>query len=256
MAIIAFAGLALAGSALAATGVWNPLAGGERPRVEHPARSGGAIESEPLSESDVTHPSRSHQQVPRQPPRAEDRRAKAVTPVGVQEPLIPKSDGEPVVDPPSGAEGGSSNGFSAGRDSHPKVSGGTGDGGQPRGEEPGRGESPPKEQPNQEGPSPHPSQTAFSCGPTEPKVGQTASCTVKVFGEGGPPTGQVDFQTAGAGSFSSGSCTLAEVTGSSTSACSVEYTPRASGAHQLTSSYGGDVAHTPISGSFVLTVVP
>jgi large repetitive protein len=84
--------------------------------------------------------------------------------------------------------------------------------------------------------------TSVSC--TSPvSVNQASSCTVTVTdtqsaGTKTAPDGSVSFTNTGSGSFSSPSCTLVHAT-SSTSTCSVNYTPsaRGTGSHTVKASY-------------------
>jgi len=96
-----------------------------------------------------------------------------------------------------------------------------------------------------------PTSTAIACTPPSLTLGVGNSvCTATVTGTT-TPTGNVDFTTDGAGTFSDfGVCTLSEVILGQAS-CSVTYTPSAvgTGSHQITGSYGGDVGHDPSQGS-------
>jgi hypothetical protein len=86
-------------------------------------------------------------------------------------------------------------------------------------------------------------------------VGQSVICKVIVRGTGPAPTGQVLFKTAGAGSFSGNPCSLPGGSGDS-SVCTVSYRLAATGADQLTATYGGDGANSSVSTSFVIKGIP
>jgi hypothetical protein len=102
---------------------------------------------------------------------------------------------------------------------------------------------------------------------TPVSLNQGSTCTATVSdtdsGTKSYPQGTVSFSldTANsvnnaAGSFStSGSCTLAQVGSTTTSSCSVTYTPSAAaGTHRVTGSYQGSSLHATSSGYFNITV--
>jgi Bacterial Ig domain/Bacterial Ig-like domain (group 3)/Beta-galactosidase len=106
-------------------------------------------------------------------------------------------------------------------------------------------------------PSDRSSSTTVACAPSSDPLGVAATCTATVSDMAGSgsvtPTGSVTWSSSAAGTFSDGSCALAGTGG--TSACSVSYTPAAgsAGAHVISSSYGGDGAHSSSTGTVTLT---
>lgn len=96
------------------------------------------------------------------------------------------------------------------------------------------------------------SATAVSCSPANVSVGDATTCTATVSDTGAGttvwPTGTVTFTTSGAGTFDSTTCWL-----SGKGSCATAYRPSATGSQQITSSYGGDSAHAPSSGTFTIT---
>ncbi|MBO0887751.1 Ig-like domain repeat protein, partial [Candidatus Bathyarchaeota archaeon] len=95
--------------------------------------------------------------------------------------------------------------------------------------------------------------TSVACGASI-TIGVPTQCTVTVsdVAPGAvPPGGAVNFSTNSTGTFSPTSCTL---TGSSSStSCSVNYTPTAGGSHNITATYPADNTHTGSSGSRLLS---
>jgi hypothetical protein len=101
------------------------------------------------------------------------------------------------------------------------------------------------------------SSTTVACAPSSDPLGVPATCTATVSDMAGSeivtPTGSVTWSSTATGTFSNGSCALSGAGGTST--CSVSYTPAAGsvGAHLVSSSYGGDGAHSSSAGSVTLT---
>jgi hypothetical protein len=93
--------------------------------------------------------------------------------------------------------------------------------------------------------------TTVDCTPSSFAFGGSTTCTATVAdsdtGSGATPEGEVDWSDSG-GTFDSTSCTL------SSGACSVAYTPAASGSHALSAAYGGDGDHAGSSGGASVTV--
>ncbi len=85
-----------------------------------------------------------------------------------------------------------------------------------------------------------------SCTPT---VTDTDASTVVT------PTGGVSFASNSTGGFSTSSCVLASTGSAGVASCMVGYTPSLTGHHAISSTYGGDSAHTGSSGSATLTVI-
>src|SRR6476620_6198523 len=107
--------------------------------------------------------------------------------------------------------------------------------------------------------------TNVSCSPSSTPINDSVSCTATVADAdtGGKtfPAGSVSFANAGSatGSFSSSSCTLAQVGSTSTSSCSVNYTPSNynGGTHTITAAYtasDGIHANSSDATGFALTV--
>jgi hypothetical protein len=98
------------------------------------------------------------------------------------------------------------------------------------------------------------SETAVSCDPATPKVGEATTCTVTATGAGATPQGDIEFTTSYDGDFSgSGTCTL-----DSNAQCSVTFTPLLVGSdpHTITASYDGDSNHDGSEGSDTVEVAP
>ncbi len=97
-----------------------------------------------------------------------------------------------------------------------------------------------------------------ACDPAAVVIGQRATCTVTIVGQGAgaasTPTGHVTLLTTGGGSFTGLPCQLAG-TGAKAS-CDVDYTPaaRRDGLHVITAKYGGDGHHSGGAGSTGLKV--
>src|SRR3954447_18466103 len=106
----------------------------------------------------------------------------------------------------------------------------------------------------------HTTSTSVSCSPNPVTYGASSVCTATVTDTAASgktaPTGTVTFNNGGAsGSLTSSTCTLGSPT-STSSSCSVGYTPSAvgTGTHAIGASYGADSTHSGSSGSTNLTV--
>src|SRR2546427_9360996 len=89
----------------------------------------------------------------------------------------------------------------------------------------------------------HATSTAVSCTPSAVAPTQVVSCTATVTDTSATPTrptGTITWSHSGTGSFSVGTCTL---NGGTPSICTVQYTPTATGPHDISASYGGDPTH-------------
>lgn len=250
LAIVAFAVLALGGTALAATGVWNPLGldighhqAAPKGQPGGPSGAPSGPESGPAGARSAPLRRRAHHR--------HSRRPAGTSPNAVGSPVgdeAPPQEAEgagdvPRAGPPAGGGGGPANG----------GGGPAGVGGgveqpthQPPKEEPG-GREPEKEQ----APRQRESQTTFTCSAETVKAGTAVVCAVKVVGEGGVSGGKVVFSSDGSGSFSVGSCSL-----ESSSGCQVEYTPEAAGSQLLTAAYSGDSDFSPSQATQPLQVQP
>jgi large repetitive protein len=100
-------------------------------------------------------------------------------------------------------------------------------------------------------PPPFSTSTAVTCGAVgQPAntvaVGQPATCTATVTdteaGITSTPTGTVNFESNGAGSFGHDECTLGQ-TSPGVARCSVTYTPSATGSQTISAFYDGDAIH-------------
>ncbi|HEX2391504.1 MAG TPA: Ig-like domain-containing protein [Solirubrobacterales bacterium] len=83
--------------------------------------------------------------------------------------------------------------------------------------------------------------TGLSCRPEVPAVGEATRCTAEVKNTGaasGAVSGTVSFKSNREGQFDSSTCTLGEA-----NTCAVTYTPKATGTHLVTATYGGDATH-------------
>jgi trimeric autotransporter adhesin len=90
---------------------------------------------------------------------------------------------------------------------------------------------------------PGPTSTSVGCSPSRVVVGQPTSCTATVTDTAAAPTtptGTVTF-------VGHGSCALSG--SGSSAACSVSFTPNATGTEAIAASYGGDVEHAASAGS-------
>lgn len=99
------------------------------------------------------------------------------------------------------------------------------------------------------------SSTSVSCSPSSSvSTGTPTTCTATVTGTN--PSGTVAFSRNSSGTFSSPSCTLVAIDGTSAS-CSVIYTPTyyGTGTHKIYGSYSGDSNNTTSSGNTTITVV-
>jgi hypothetical protein len=103
--------------------------------------------------------------------------------------------------------------------------------------------------------------TSVSCSPPTIPPGGSITCTATVTDGASAPTGTVTFHSTGSGTFGNGGvCTLSPIS-SSSSSCSVTYTPTGTGGQQISGDYSGDSgltgSQTPVnepSGS--ITVQP
>ncbi len=102
--------------------------------------------------------------------------------------------------------------------------------------------------------------TAVSCSPGSVALNE-GSCARRpsptpTAGAKSFPSGSVSFGSDNPGTFAPGtSCTLAQVGATSTSSCSVTYTPTANaGTHKLSGAYSGSATHKISDGGFDLTV--
>src|SRR3954454_13836276 len=109
-------------------------------------------------------------------------------------------------------------------------------------------------------PAVHTTSTNVSCSPNPVTYGASSVCTATVTDTAASgktaPTGTVTFNNGGAsGTFIGPTCTLGSPT-STSSSCSVGYTPSAvgTGTHAIGASYGADSTHSGSSGSTNLTV--
>jgi hypothetical protein len=92
--------------------------------------------------------------------------------------------------------------------------------------------------------------TVLSCQPNSPTIGEPTTCTAEVKNTGGASagvSGTVSFKSVGEGQLDRNSCTLEN------NACSVKYTPKATGDHLVTASYGGDPTHPGSSAETTLS---
>lgn len=246
-AVIAFAGLALAGSAAAATGLWDPLPfGGGHGISKHAGEDGAGAQTASVLPAPDLSPggSRSGPAKERGRTRGASGRASALgADLPTATPLLPSDQGAPSGDDGSGREprggGTAQDGTDGG--SHPT----------PPGDGPGPGGGGPPEGPGEEKGTPGPSQLSVACSSESVAVGQPVTCKAVVRGNGPAPTGTVLFKSAGAGSFSTNPCTLGN--GSS---CAVTYTPEGTGAHQITVFYSGDRAYASDATSFAIKAIP
>ena len=101
--------------------------------------------------------------------------------------------------------------------------------------------------------------TTVACSPPTVPVNQATTCTATVTDTSPtptPPTRTVTFTSTSPGSFTpANNCTLVPDS-TSTSKCSVTYTPAAAGAHTILAIYGGDPTHQGSTGTTVVTVTP
>src|SRR5947199_9529181 len=102
---------------------------------------------------------------------------------------------------------------------------------------------------------PRTTSTSLTCSPSTVVIGQQSSCTTTVTdtstGQAIPPSGSVDFSSAGPGLLSLTSCALASGY-SNAASCSVTFTFSEPGQASINSNYNGDVTH---SGSFDTTSI-
>jgi hypothetical protein len=243
-AIIVFAGLALAGSVLAASGVWDPL-GGDHHGVQHRTRGSDAAEVQAefappaLGSSGESDGGHRHLAVsgPAQPSPGTE----------IVEPVLPQTGQAPL----SNGAGGHGPSNVGGAD--PTNPGESGVGGakqvEPSAQEPPAQGPPSQVPPPAVSPPARPTHISAFCGP-ETEAG-TVSCRATVSGEVGAPTGEVLFEDPGPGRFSAGSCVLNDDGNGISSSCTVEYAP-ALPTHEAVARYSGDTANAPSSGSFAV----
>jgi hypothetical protein len=258
-AIIAFAGLAIGGSALAATGVWNPL-GEDHHRVQLPAQSSELAEVQSGFARGVPVLPGERQGEPGRPGA-----------LGRPDPLIlpdpgtttPQTAAAPVVDqdggadagggpPPNGAEPDGPPGIGGAQPKEPGASPGDG-GGNPK--DPGKGGNGPQTDPP-DGPNGSPSPrsapiSVFCEGLRETQP--NTFCFATVVGEASVPTGQVSFEAAGPNQFEPPSCTLRDLGDGTTSRCSVGYSLLSELPVEAVARYGGDTLNPPSSTNFVIS---
>lgn len=254
MAIIAFAALALGGTAMAATGVWNPLGtawntfGGNGAPAEEQAHS--EVKEPPSGSDPVGQPrhsqeARRHLRTPGdKSPDVTTSHAEAMTPYGAGAPQVQHSPQHTPPQTPSNTGAGRPEAVDDGASVDPSRNGEPG--------HPGHEEAPPKPPPGEEKPGPRGSQTSLVCSPEAAGIDQTVNCRATVHGEGRAPTGQIYFKASGPGFLPVSSCTLIDDGTGETSSCGADYTPTATGAHQLAAYYSGDAANTASQGTFVL----
>jgi len=102
----------------------------------------------------------------------------------------------------------------------------------------------------------HTTISTLACAPTSLNAGQQTECTatvVDIAGAASAPGGSVSFLSGGPGPFDPASCTLASA-GPDRAACSVRYTPTASGTPIVVAEYGGDPVHAASAAQRILTV--
>lgn len=240
--IIAFAGLALGGSALAATGVWNPVGSDQPSRA--PARSGAVTQAPaPADAGSPEKPGELGSGRRREAGGVHDQKG-AETHSGApsalgREPEAGQSFAPSALEPPEqpAAGGGASPQQPAAGGGVSPQNGGTAPGGQ-------GGAPPPPEE------SPAPQRTTASVGCFQ-NGANTFLCSVRVVGEVSAPTGQVSFEvlesSGSAGQFSPGDCSLDEHIGL-VSLCQVEYGPILP-ARLATAHYLGNAASVPSDSS-------
>jgi sugar lactone lactonase YvrE len=104
---------------------------------------------------------------------------------------------------------------------------------------------------------PHPTSMAVACAPSQPTTPELTSCTATVVDtarDALAPAGTVTFTSSAGGSFSpSPTCTLAPST-SSTSACTVDFTPSAGVTATITAAFSGEVRHPATSASTTVDI--
>jgi len=92
------------------------------------------------------------------------------------------------------------------------------------------------------------SPTTLTCNPASVVVGSAVTCKATVKGSGSTPTGSVAWLNSSSGKFSKLTCRLLK------GACSVKFTPTATGSVLITANYGGDSKYSPSAGTYSLTV--
>ncbi len=223
-AIIAVAGLALSGSALAAIGVWSPLGGGHHHSVRGTDVAGVAEFTPPTLDVPGGAGAAPHT-LGKQRRRPSQGSLSLVGPV-------PGSANESFL--PSGNEGSEGPGNSTPHPRHEETGPGGGHHAVPA-------ESPEREP--EEPPTPRPTHISIQC--VFQSATSTVACTATVTGEAGPPTGQVRFEDVLQHGLPTQSCLLADDGNGTSSSCSVEYTfpPASLGA----AAYSGDSTNQPSS---------
>jgi hypothetical protein len=249
-AVIVFAAMALAGGALAATGVWSPLGGdSDQAQHSHPTPSGEPAETGPGFTRGVPG-------VPRESRSGRLQAAAGpVDPVTAApqpvQPTIEYTDGGIDQAPAPNGEGPHGPSGIGGAQPEDGVSP-EGNGTRPEPGKPQDGDGPrtaPPAGPN-DLPSPRPTRISVSCEglrETQPAT----SCQATVVGEAGSPTGQVSFETPGPNQFSPASCTLAALGDGISSACSVDFFRLSElPVTEAAARYSGDSLNAPSSTNF------
>ncbi|HVQ60243.1 MAG TPA: Ig-like domain-containing protein [Solirubrobacterales bacterium] len=99
------------------------------------------------------------------------------------------------------------------------------------------------------GPQREATQTALGCAADRLKAGEPTQCAATVSAAaGGVPSGDVSFDSNGAGQFSAPTCALQAA--AAEASCQVTYTPTAvgSGTHRVVATYAGSATHLPSQG--------
>lgn len=246
-AIIAFAGLALGGSALAATGVWNPL-GGDGDRAAAPsggvAKVGtGFARGVPILPGDANGG--------RQRPNPDGGGPQAAAPAFQDVEPVAGPDGEADTGQGTAPKGEGDNGqfgIDGSKPEHPgNPDDGNGPGKDPPSQQGDEQEKPPVENPPTETPR-VPSSTRISvfCGlEGEGEIG----CIATVSGEAGAPTGQIDFEDSRSGQ--SANCALSDDGNGISSSCTVDF-PVGGPLREVVARYGGDAANASSSTTFLV----
>src|SRR5208337_2048716 len=94
------------------------------------------------------------------------------------------------------------------------------------------------------------SSTTVSCNHASVVVGSAVTCKAKVVGSSSVPTGSVTWSHSSSGEYSKLTCKLSK------GACSVKFTPTATGSSVLvTAGYDGNSQNSPSAGTYILTVL-
>lgn len=239
---IAFATLALGGSALAATGIWSPLGSGQR--TEKPAGPGGTAKAPAGSRGQAQVPPGQGGGAPRTAAHHEARARKAPDLPPAEPAAAPRSgeSGEPSA-PTDGGPSEPSGGAS------PATPGPGAPGGGGKAVSPKHGGSAPSGPPAGGPPEPRPTRLSVIC---RSPNGLDVGCQVTVTGESGAPTGQVALGGPSTAGFSATTCTLNDDGDGISSSCRFEYVAPAPGAPPLevTATYSGDASNAPSSTVF------